>query len=579
MKQIKFRVIIVGIAFTLFFTIIGAKAMYLQIFCRSWLSEKAANQYEVSLISSGKRGTIYDRNLREMAVSIDVTSIAAHPPQIKNPKAAAKSLAKALKINRNVLAKRLTSEKKFVWIKRKVTPKEAETVRNLNIDGLVFLSEHKRFYPNKTLASQLIGFTDIDDNGLEGIEFYCNDDLKGADSRYTVLRDAHGRGFEAENTAGSDSSGKNLVLTIDSNIQYIAETTLAETVTKFSAKSGMAVVMATGTGAVLALAHFPFLNPNALNEFDQELWRNRVITDPFEPGSTMKIFSAAAAIESGSSSPNSIFYCENGEYRVGRHVVHDTHEYGWLSLQQIIKYSSNIGAIKFSTKTGSEHLFRTLRNFGFGTKTGIDCPGETAGSLASFKKWTKIDAGTISFGQGISVSALQLIAATSAIANKGIFMKPYVVQAITDRNGRLIKSFAPSEGRRVISEKTAKTLTRIMQTVTTEGGTGVNAALEGYSVCGKTGTAQKIGNNGTYANGKYISSFVGFVPSEHPKVAVLVIIDEPKGQHYGGTVAAPGFRNIAQKTLAYMNLSPKSKTDGLIVSLGSKIKACSFRIY
>lgn len=579
MKQIKFRVIIVGIAFTLFFTIIGAKAMYLQIFCRSWLSEKAANQYEVSLKSSGKRGTIYDRNLREMAVSIDVTSIAAHPPQIKNPKAAAESLAKALKINRNVLAKRLTSEKKFVWIKRKVTPKEAETVRNLNIDGLVFLSEHKRFYPNKTLASQLIGFTDIDDNGLEGIEFYCNDDLKGADSRYTVLRDAHGRGFEAENTAGSDSSGKNLVLTIDSNIQYIAETTLAETVTKFSAKSGMAVVMATGTGAVLALAHFPFLNPNALNEFDQELWRNRVITDPFEPGSTMKIFSAAAAIESGSSSPNSIFYCENGEYRVGRHVVHDTHEYGWLSLQQIIKYSSNIGAIKFSTKTGSEHLFRTLRNFGFGTKTGIDCPGETAGSLASFKKWTKIDAGTISFGQGISVSALQLIAATSAIANKGIFMKPYVVQAITDRNGRLIKSFAPSEGRRVISEKTAKTLTRIMQTVTTEGGTGVNAALEGYSVCGKTGTAQKIGNNGTYANGKYISSFVGFVPSEHPKVAVLVIIDEPKGQHYGGTVAAPGFRNIAQKTLAYMNLSPKSKTDGLIVSLGSKIKACSFRIY
>ena len=349
--------------------------------------------------------------------------------------------------------------------------------------------------------------------------------------------------------------------------------------TKFSAKSGMVVVMATGTGAVLALAHFPFLNPNALNEFDQELWRNRVITDPFEPGSTMKIFSAAAAIESGSCSPNSIFYCENGAYRVGRHVVHDTHEYGWLSLQQIIKYSSNIGAIKFSTKTGSEYLFRTLRNFGFGKKTGIDSPGETAGSLASFKKWTKIDAGTISFGQGISVSALQLIAATSAIANKGILMKPYVVQAITDQNGRLLKSFGPRQGKRVISEKTAKTLTRIMQTVTTEGGTGVNAALSGHSVCGKTGTAQKIGKNGGYANGKYLSSFVGFVPSEHPKIAILVVIDEPKGQHYGGIVAAPGFRNIAQKTLAYMNISPKSKTDGLIVSLGGKTKECNFRIY
>ncbi len=579
MKQIKFRVIIVGVAFTLFFIIIAAKAMYLQIYCRSWLSEKAANQYEVSLKSSGKRGTIYDRNLREMAVSIDVTSIAAHPPKIKNPKAAAKSLAKALKIDRNVLAKRLTSEKKFVWIKRKVTPKEADAVRNLNIDGLDFLREHKRFYPNKTLASQLIGFTDIDDRGLEGIEFYYNDDLKGAVSRYTVLRDAHGRGFEAENITGSDSSGKNLVLTIDSNIQYIAEKTLAETVTKFSAKSGMAVVMATGTGAVLALAHFPFFNPNALNEFSQEVWRNRIITDPFEPGSTMKIFSAAAAIESGSSSPSSIFYCENGAYQVGRHVVHDTHEYGWLSLQQIIKYSSNIGAIKFSTKTGSESLFRTLRNFGFGTKTGIDCPGETTGSLASFKKWTKIDAGTISFGQGVSVSALQLVAGTAAIANKGIFMKPYVVQAITDQNGRLIKSFGPSKKQRAISEKTAKTLTRIMQTVTTKGGTGVNAALEGYSVCGKTGTAQKIGKNGTYERGKYISSFVGFVPSEHPKVAILVVIDEPERQHYGGVVAAPGFRNIAQKTLAYMNISPKNKTDGLLVSLGSKTKECSFRIY
>jgi cell division protein FtsI (penicillin-binding protein 3) len=579
MKQIKFRVIIVGIAFTLLFTIIGAKAMYLQIFCRSWLSEKAANQYEVSLKSSGKRGTIYDRNLREMAVSIDVTSIAAHPPQIKNPKAAAKSLAKALKINRKVLANRLTSERRFVWVKRKVTPKEAETVRNLNIEGLDFLREHKRFYPNKTLAAQLVGFTDIDDNGLEGIEFYYNDALKGAVTRYTVLRDAHGRGFEAENITGSSSSGKNMVLTIDSNIQYIAEKTLAEAVTKFSAKSGMAVVMATGTGAVLALAHYPLLNPNALNEFDRELWRNRVITDPFEPGSTMKIFSAAAAIESGSCSPNSIFYCENGAYRVGRHVVHDTHEYGWLSLQQIIKYSSNIGAIKFSTKTGAEYLFKTLRNFGFGTKTGIDCPGETAGSLASFKKWTKIDAGTISFGQGVSVSALQLIAATSAIANRGVFMKPFVVQAITDHNGRLIKSFAPGKGLRVISEKTARTLTRIMQTVTTEGGTGVNAALEGYSVCGKTGTAQKIGNTGGYAKGKYVSSFVGFVPSEHPKIAILVVIDEPKGQHYGGVVAAPGFKNIAQKTLAYMNISPKGNTDGLMVSLGNKAKACSFRIY
>jgi cell division protein FtsI (penicillin-binding protein 3) len=366
---------------------------------------------------------------------------------------------------------------------------------------------------------------------------------------------------------GLSSSGKNLVLTIDSMIQYIAEKTLDETVKKFSATSGMAIVMVPKTGAILAMAHVPLFNPNALKRSNRKNWRNRIITDPFEPGSTMKIFSAAAAIESGSSSPSSIFFCENGAYKMGRHVIHDTHEHGWLSLQQIIKYSSNIGAIKFSAIMGHEYLSRTLQNFGFGSKTGIDCPGETPGNLRPFRRWTKVDAGTISFGQGVSVSALQLIAATSAVANKGILMKPYVVQAITDHNGRLIKSFGPRRIRKVISEKTAETLSRIMQTVITEGGTGVNAALEGYSVCGKTGTAQKIDENGRYSYEKYVASFVGFAPAENPKIAVLVVVDEPEKQHYGSIVAAPAFKAIAQKTLDYMHIAPKRKTDKLMVSL------------
>ncbi|HSQ85361.1 MAG TPA: penicillin-binding protein 2, partial [Desulfobacterales bacterium] len=461
----------------------------------------------------------------------------------------------------------LNSKKKFVWIKRKVTPKEAEAVKNLNLDGLDFIPEHKRFYPNKTLAAQLIGFTDIDDHGLEGIEFNYNDELSGEVFQYKVLRDAHGRGFEAENMTGLSSSGKNLVLTIDSTIQYIAEKALAETVEEFSAKSGMAVVMVPKTGAILAMAHVPLFNPNALKKFQRNFWRNRIITDPFEPGSTMKIFSAAAAIESGSSSPSSIFFCENGAYKMGRHIIHDTHEHGWLSLQQIIKYSSNIGAIKFSAITGPEYLSRTFQNFGFGSKTGIDCPGETTGSLPPFRRWTKVDAGTISFGQGISVSALQLITATSAIANKGILMKPYVVQAITDHNGRLIKSFGPKSIRRAVSEKTARALSRIMHTVITEGGTGVNAALEGYSVSGKTGTAQKIDENGGYSFEKYMASFVGFAPVENPKIAVLVVVNEPQKQHYGGTVAAPAFKAIAQKTLDYLHIAPRRKTDKLMVSL------------
>ena len=567
MKQIKLRVIIIGAFFSFLFVIIGVKAMYLQVFRCSWLSQKAAGQYEVSFKSSGKRGTIFDRNLREMAVSIEVMSVAAHPHQIEHPKSAARLLSRALDVDRKVLAKKLNSKKKFVWIKRKVTPKEVEAVKRLNMDGLDFISEHKRFYPNKTLAAQLIGFTNIDDHGLEGIEFKYDNDLSGEEFQYKVLRDAHGRRFEAENITGLSSSGKNLVLTIDSTIQYIAEKTLDETVKQFSAKSGMAIVMAPETGAILAMAHVPLFNPNALKGFQRKYWRNRIITDPFEPGSTMKIFSAAAAIESGRIAPSSIFFCENGAYKMGRHVIHDTHEHGWLSLQQIIKYSSNIGAIKFSAITGPEYLYRTLQNFGFGSKTGVDCPGETTGSLPLFKRWTKVDAGTISFGQGVSVSALQLITATSAVANKGILMKPYVVQAITDHNGRLINSFGPKRIRRVISEKTAGTLSRIMQTVITEGGTGVNAALEGYSVCGKTGTAQKIDKNGRYSYEKYVASFVGFAPVENPKIAVLVVVDEPRKQHFGSIVAAPAFKAIAQKTLDYMHIAPKRKTNKLMISL------------
>jgi cell division protein FtsI (penicillin-binding protein 3) len=567
MKQIRLRVIIIGGLFILFFATIGVKATYLQVFRGSWLSQKAADQYEVSYKSAGKRGTIFDRNLREMAVSIDVESIAAHPKQIENPKKVAGLLSKPLKINRRDLAKKLYFKKKFVWIERKVTPKEAEAVKKLEIDGLDFVPEHKRFYPNRTLAAQLIGFTDIDDHGLEGLEFYYNDELSGSVFEYTVLRDAHGRGFDAENPAGSAFSGRNLVLTIDSTIQYIAEKALAEAVEKFSAKSGMAVVMDPKTGALLALAQVPLFNPNALNDFNRKVWRNRIITDPFEPGSTMKIFSAAAAIESGNSSPSSIFYCENGAYKMGDHVIHDTHEHGWLSLQQIVKYSSNIGAVKFSAAAGPEYLFKTLRNFGFGEKTGIDCPGETAGSLAPYQRWTKVDAGTIAFGQGVSVSALQLITAISAVANKGILMRPYAVQAITDHYGRLIRSFGPKSVKRAISEKTAGTLTRIMQTVITDGGTGVNAALDGYSVCGKTGTAQKIDENGRYSNEKYVASFVGFAPVENPKISVLVVVDEPQKEHYGSSVAAPAFKTIAQKTLDYMNIAPKRSTDKLMVSL------------
>ena len=559
-KYIKLRIFLVGLAFIVLFAVIGAKAVHLQVYRSPWLAQKASSQYEQSLKSSGKRGTVYDRNLREMAVTIDVTSIAARPSKIKHPKAAARALAKILKADRRRILKKLKSKGPFVWIKRQASPKETAAVKALDLDGIEFAPERNRFYPNKTLASQAIGFTGLDGYGLEGIEFSYDQYLRGSASKHTVFKDALGKVFNEAQKKEGHSGGHNIILTIDRAIQYITESALEETVKEYSARSGMAIVIEPQTGAILAMAHVPLFNPNAYTDFNRELWRNRAITDPFEPGSTMKIFSAAAAIESGNIKASTIFYCENGAYKIGRNVVHDIKKHGWLSLQQIIKYSSNIGAVKISEKVGSKRLYVMFRKFGFGTKTEIDSPGETAGSLAHYKNWTTVDTGAISFGYGISVSAIQLVTAVAAIANDGILMKPYFVQAITDQNNEPVKQFQPQTVRRVISKKTARIVKTIMKTVTTKGGTGVNAALEGYTVGGKTGTARKLDKNGTYSHTTHMASFVGFTPADDPKLAILVVIDEPKGKYYGGTVAAPVFRRIAREALNYLNIPPQSGT-------------------
>jgi cell division protein FtsI (penicillin-binding protein 3) len=576
-KYVNMRINIIGLLFFVLILAIGAKAVYLQMFCGNWLSERAANQYEKDLVTTGKRGQIYDRNHHEMAVSIGTTSLAAYPSKIQDKKSAARALAGILNLNQRKLAQKLNSQRAFVWIKRQVSPKELSEVRALGIKGIDFIPSYSRFYPNKTLAAQVLGFTGVDGHGLEGVEYYYDKMLRGQENSRVILKDALGRGFAkekkaTENKATTADRAKNLVLTIDRTIQFITENALDEAVTQFSAESGMAIVMDPQTGAVLAMANSPVFNPNTFGRFPRGTWRNRTITDPFEPGSTMKIFTAAAALESGTCSPSSIFFCENGVYRIGKNVIHDTHPRGWLSLQQIVKFSSNIGVVKVVESIGPDSLHLTLTNFGFGEKTHLDCPGETSGVLSSSKRWTRVDTGAISFGQGISVSALQLTTAASAIANGGSLMQPYIVAAITDHNGRIIERTEPRVVRTAVSAKTATIIKSIMKTVTTEGGTGVNAALDGYSVSGKTGTAQKIDASGKYARGIYVSSFLGFAPADEPKVVILVIVDEPKGKHYGGTVAAPAFKKIAHETLNYLNIPPVMEQDKLRVSIETEDK-------
>lgn len=580
-KQLKKRVVTVGILFALFYMVICGKAVYLQVFRGSWLSKKAAEQYNKSLTFKGKRGAIYDRNHRELALSVDVTSVAAYPKKISDPVKTAKALAKELDMDHAGLYRKLSSKRNFVWVKRQISPKESARVKEIGISGMDFISEHNRFYPNRNLAAQVLGFTGTDGRGLEGLEFFYDSLLGGNEGEYTMLKDAHGRGIVSRNmTSGGPDyenepsiqdllniySGKNLILTIDESIQYIAEKELRRAVTTHDAKSGLVVVMAPFTGEILSIAHYPFFNPNVFSKSRPEDWRNRAVTDAFEPGSTMKIFTAAAALESGICKPENRFYCEKGRYRVGDYTIHDIKRSEWLTLSNIIRYSSNIGIVKVAETIGPEIMYNNLKNFGFGEKTGIDSPGETTGILADYRRWSKIDQGTIAYGHGISVSAVQLITAVSAIANGGVLMKPYLVQAVIDHTGEPVKRNLPKERKRVLSPETAVTLKHMMQAVIEKGGTGEKAQVEGFMACGKTGTAQKLDENGGYSKEKYLSSFVGFAPMDKPEITVLVVINEPKGDYYGGLVAAPVFQKVVKETLHYLNVPPRIGTDRLTAS-------------
>ncbi len=557
--KIRARIMLIGVVFGLCFAGIAARAVYVQAFKDDWLSEQALHEYQRSLQAEGKRGTIYDSRMNELAVSIDVSSIAAFPRRIQDPRAVARELAPVLDMSRAELAERLSDRSRsFVWIKRQVSPKEADAVRRMAIDGIDFIPEHRRYYPNRTLAAQVLGFTGIDGQGLAGIEFRYNNLLKGGETTIDEKIDARGQRFDTSDLNPGAVSGSSLVLTINRNIQYTAEKELVRTVAETRAKSAMAVVLDPHTGAVLAMANVPLFNPNAYEEYNPNLWRNRTVTDRFEPGSTMKIFSASAAIESGGFTPASTFYCEEGAYAIGKNIIHDDHPYGWLTLRQIIKYSSNIGAVKMGQQIGPEALDATLTRFGFGQDTGIDFPGETEGRLRTYQHWSKIDAGAIAFGHGISVTAIQLAAAAAAVANNGLLMRPYLVSAVLDDHGRTIQTFAPCRVRQVVSPETARTVADMMEAVVQKGGTGTMAAIPGYIICGKTGTARKVDKSGTYSDTRHIASFVGFFPAGNPAAVILVVVNEPKTSAYGGLVAAPAFRNIALTVIDVLGIPPST---------------------
>lgn len=568
------RIAVVGGLLTLLYLVVGIKAFYLQVIADDILSARASDQYQKSMKSQGKRGAIFDANYRELAITTSVVEIGVHPRDIKGKdetiapdrRKLARKVGQVLNLDEQMLYKKFSADKNFVWVDRKVTQSRAAALRELDLTGFEYYPSHLRVYPYKSLAAQLIGFVGVDGNGLDGLEQHFDNELQGDPRQWTIIKDRMGRIFDHQEDCRPGYEGKNLILTIDSTIQYIAETALQKSVEDNNAKSGLAIVMVPETGEVKAIAHYPSFNPNSFNRFPREAWRNRTVTDTFEPGSVLKVFLVAAALESGLCHPEMIINCENGAYRIGGNTVNDTHEYDFLTVHDVLKFSSNIGAVKIAEIIGPKALYETLRNFGFGERTGINCPGEVRGLMRHYQGWKAIDTATISFGQGLTVTPIQLISAISAVANHGVLMTPYVVQAIADESGQILKSFNPVEKRKVIMPETADMLMKMMNAVTETDGTGGLAVPAGYTVCGKTGTAQKINSEGTYRNCEYNGVFVGFSPARSPELAVLVVIDEPQKHHYGGIVAAPVFREIVHEAFNYLNIPPTMVKEPLKVS-------------
>lgn len=557
MTKFRKRMLVVEGFLFLLLLVLVVKAIEIQVVESGDLSDRAEKEYTGFIVMKGKRGEIFDRNMKHLGTSADALSVAADPLLVENPRETSRTLARLLGLNAAELEKALSEKTRFVWVKKQLMPAEAESLRQKNIKGIFFENDLIRIYPGRDLAAQVIGFTGADGKGLEGLEYNYDTVLSGRDARITITKDGNGRLFDTGQRLDEKYAGDSLVLTVDGTIQHIAETALKDAVKENRAQSGMALVMRPGTGEVLAMAHYPEFNPNAYGNYGRFTWRNRAVTDPFEPGSTMKVFVAAAALENGFCTPTSIFDCENGAYRIGRVTVHDTHPYEWLTLKDIIRFSSNIGAVKIAEVIGRKNLYSALSAFGFGRKTEIGCPGESGGCLAPYSKWTSVDTGAIAFGQGVSVSALQLLSGVSAIANDGVLMQPLLVSGIYGNDGKPRQKFRPKPVQRVVSVQTAGKVKEMMLSVVNDEGTGTNAAVDGYSVCGKTGTAQKVADDGKgYSRHSYTGLFVGFAPLSNPELAILVVIDEPKPHHYGGVVAAPAFKKILTESFHYLNVLP-----------------------
>ncbi|MCL5884389.1 MAG: transpeptidase family protein [Deltaproteobacteria bacterium] len=554
------------------YALVVLRAFQIQVLGVRGIRERGARQYYVKIPLLPKRGAILDRTGNELAVSVSTKSLFVQPAKLPSAALAADVLSRRVGRSSAELSALFSRDKSFVWVKRQMPAAEADeavravreafhgpSARGARDDGVGTVEEPKRFYPNRELASSLLGFTDLDGTGIEGLELSLDNCLRGERAFLLCERDARGRIIvPADTPVEANSRGDTVTLTIDRNVQHIAQSELEATVAKYGARGGVAIVMQPATGEILAMATAPSYNPNAPASARPETRKNRAVTDCFEPGSTFKVFTLASALETGSVKTADRVFCENGSYRYAGKVIHDTHRHGWLTVPEVLKFSSNIGITKVSERMEPARYYDMIRAFGFGARTGLELSGEIPGLVPSRRGFdSRIRRATVSFGQGISITPVQLCAAMASVVNGGRMMKPYIVREIRSPEGKVVYRGEPKELRRVISPATSAAMRGIMAKVVEEDGTGTQARIKGFLVGGKTGTAQKVEpGTGRYSATRRTASFVGFLPLQDPQLLILVVVDEPKGQVYGGVVAAPAFNQIAVKTAYYLGISP-----------------------
>lgn len=535
------------------------KAFQLQVLEHSVWAERADAQTRTTLDVPVYRGSLMDRSGRLLAVSVGQPSLFADGMHVTDPKGTAEKLASILSEPVQELEGRLRTRKRFIWIRRNLSDAQALECRRARLPGVYLTTEYRRFYPLGDSAGQVLGFTGEDGAGLEGVERAYDGLLRQAVRKVGGFRDGGRHRMWLDTVPPPVAEERyGLKLTLDARIQSLCERYLEEAVREQEASAAEMVVLDARSFEVVAMANWPPFDPNRYASSSPGEWRNRAITDLFEPGSAFKVFLVAAALDAGRVRGNERIFCENGDFRLARHTIHDVHPHGWLTLSEVLKYSSNIGAAKLAMEVGSETYHRYIRAFGFGSRTGIDLPGEGAGLVRSWDAWRPIDLASCAFGQSLAVTTLQLTCAVGAIANGGLMGVPRVAGEAVAPDGRTLKRFGGHPWRRVVTKETAERIREMMKAVTEQGGTGTQAVPAGYPVAGKTGTAQVLDpETGTYSNERYTAVFTGFVPADDPRIVMTVVVHDPRKSIYGGVAAAPVFRKVAASALPHLGVLPR----------------------